>query len=297
MTDFNLLRNKDILAILDGDRDFGEFNGVKISMPYLSGPDLCDLSTMFGLHRSYSWNGQNCSRWSYLDDLIDYCINTGKISHLLSHMFLKKNFVVKFKDLSPKEIEETYKKIIDTVIDKINGILYCGGIELVIKNKQFFIQNINSEVEIEAPLMSQIDRDYIKELSDKANFDIENNNFDSAITKSRTLLEEVFCYVIEQKEEDPNESGDIIKLFNQVKSLYTMHQDRNQDKRINDLLSGLNKIVDSISQMRNNSSDSHGVGKRRINIAEHHARLFLNASIMVAEFILAVAQKQNGKDE
>lgn len=211
-------------------------------------------------------------------------------------MFMKNNFVAKFRDLSPKEIERTYKQIVDTVIDKINGILYCGGTELVIKNRQFFIQNINSEVKLETPVTNQIDREYIKELSDKANIDIKNNNFDSAITKSRTLMEEVFCYAIEQKNEEPNSSGDIIKLFNQVKNLYSMHQDHNQDRRINDLLSGLNKIIDSISQMRNNSSDSHGIGKRRIGIAEYHARLFLNTSIVMAEFILTVAQIQNEKD-
>lgn len=33
----------------------------------------------------------------------------------------------------------------------------------------------------------------------RAVIDIENSNFDSAITKSRTLLEETFCYVIELK--------------------------------------------------------------------------------------------------
>ena len=57
----------------------------------------------------------------------------------------------------------------------------------------------------------------------------------------------------------------------------------------------LNKIIDSISQMRNNSSDSHGVGNKRINIADYHARLYVNAAIMTAEFILSVAQKQNSK--
>ena len=34
--------------------------------------------------------------------------------------------------------------------------------------------------------------------------DIEQHNFDSAITKSRTLLEEVFCYVIEKRKENPS---------------------------------------------------------------------------------------------
>ena len=72
--------------------------------------------------------------------------------------------------------------------------------------------------------------------------DISQGNYDSAITKSRTLLEEVFCYAIERKGESPSESGDIRKLYNQVKLLNNMHQNKDMDKRINGLLSGLEKI-------------------------------------------------------
>ena len=43
--------------------------------------------------------------------------------------------------------------------------------------------------------------------------DIDEKNYDSAITKSRTLLEEVFCYVIELKNVEPSDSGDIHKLY------------------------------------------------------------------------------------
>lgn len=39
-----------------------------------------------------------------------------------------------------------------------------------------------------------------------------------------------------------------------------MHQDRDVDRRINGLLSGLKKILTAIGQTSNESSDSHGVG-------------------------------------
>ena len=59
---FSLLRNKEIIAILDGDTKYGDYefedlSTIKISMPYLSGADLCALSTLFGLPATYSWNG------------------------------------------------------------------------------------------------------------------------------------------------------------------------------------------------------------------------------------------------
>jgi hypothetical protein len=52
---FELRRDKSILTILDGDVDFGEIEttdskgNIKISMPYLSGPVLCGISSRFGL--------------------------------------------------------------------------------------------------------------------------------------------------------------------------------------------------------------------------------------------------------
>ena len=52
---FELLREKSTLSILDGDEDFGTLevngtdSGIKISMPYLSGQTLCDISNKFGL--------------------------------------------------------------------------------------------------------------------------------------------------------------------------------------------------------------------------------------------------------
>ena len=41
---FELLRNKAILAILDGDSQFGEIDDVEISMPYLSGLTIVEIS-------------------------------------------------------------------------------------------------------------------------------------------------------------------------------------------------------------------------------------------------------------
>lgn len=288
---FKLLKNKDIIAILDGDKDFGTYHDIKIAMPYLSGPDLCSISTNFGLQIEYGWNGNALSRWVYLDNLIDYCIENKKIQQLLSYLFSKNQFSDILKGLSPQEIDETHNVIINKIIEQINGLLYFGGHEFITINKQFIVKPTDGSIEVEAPTIKIIDSEYIKGLSDRALNDIEQSNYDSAITKCRTLIEEVFCYVIELKNETPSQSGKIEVLFNQVKSLYNMHQDREIDKRINMLLSGLEKIITSISLMRNKDSDSHGVGSKRINISEHHARLFLNASIMTCDFILAVGNK------
>lgn len=72
-----------------------------------------------------------------------------------------------------------------------------------------------------------------------------------------------------------------------------MRQSNEYDNRINGLLSGLEKILKSISEMRNAQGDAHGIGSARIKIKDHHARLFVNSSQIMADFILAVANNES----
>lgn len=291
---YDLLRNKDIIAILDGDSQIEEIDGIRIAMPYLSGPMLCELSQKFGCYQEYYWGNSskpNLSRWQYMDNILKYVIKENKVSQLLSYMMEKERFSDSLRKLNTvSDIEKMYKYIIQKVIDQINSILYFGGHELVIINNQFIVKNIDEKINIDIPNINVVNRDYIKDLSERAMKDIDEGNLDSAITKSRTILEETFCYAIEIKGEEPSDNGDIGKLYKQVKDLYSMHANKDMDKRVNKLLSGLENIVQSIAEMRNNGSDSHGLGSKRVNIADYHARLAVNSSTTMAEFILSVSQ-------
>ena len=256
---YELLRTKDIYAILDGDTKLGNYDfedgtSISVSMPYLRGSDLCDISSLFGLPETYSWGGSNLSRWQYLDNLMAFCIENQRCSDLLAYLFRKKQFSTMLSNHGAREIDAAYNHIIHQTIEAINGQLYFGGHKLFMVGQQFVVKNIDEKVEVEVPRIKLIDREYIKSISARAMDDVESLNFDSAITKSRTLLEETFCYVIEKKGESPVTSGNMATLYKQVKGLYKMHGDANTDRRINTLLSGLEKIVSSISEMRNKDS-------------------------------------------
>ena len=114
---------------------------------------------------------------------------------------------------SADELNEAHKTIVSTILEKINGLLLFGGNELIVNGKNFVIHPIGNWVEIAVPEIKTIDREYIKSMSSRAMRDIEQNDFDSAITKLRNLLEETFCYVIEKKNEIPLDSVDIEKLY------------------------------------------------------------------------------------
>ena len=60
------------------------------------------------------------------------------------------------------------------------------------------------------------------------------------------------------------------------------------DKRVNDLINGLNKVVNAIGSMRNIGGDAHGLGENRLRVLDYHARLLVNSAITIAEFMLSV---------
>lgn len=170
----------------------------------------------------------------------------------------------------PEETVEQYK-ICKQIIEK-----YSIGSDLIV-----------------SPSIAKFDRPYVKEIASRANKSIDSGNTDSAITQVRTLVEEVLIKGLEDKEIDFKRSGNVMELFKAFKNTYNMNSDPTMDERIKSLLSGLNTIVSSIGEMRNANSDSHGVGKKRIKIEKHHARLFVNAGIIVSEFLIEVINNQN----
>ena len=191
-----------------------------------------------------------------------------------------------------EQIRETYNKIVQGAIDKINSILLFSGIQLQIVNKQFVLTKAGEIVVFEAPKVKMVTYEYIRELPERIKDDIAKKDYDSVVTKSRTLLEEVMIYIMEQMTKERYKSnGDLMKMYAEVKSLLNMTQNKDWDIRINDLLSGINKIVDAIGKMRNMNSDAHGAGVGRIGIKEREARLIAASSVMVAEYLLSVYQK------
>ena len=291
--DFSLLINRKIIDVLIGDvKLYGEF-----SLPYMSGPELCQVSTTFGLARTYTWGNRgvaNKSRWEYMQDLMKHLNPQGRIPDLLSYLMQQ----VRFKNLigvgDIQKVDETYKGVIKSAIDAINAQLVIARVELRLVNKTFVLTRAGEEVVIETPKVENITSQYIRELLDRIKDDLDNKDYDSVITKSRTLLEEVLIFIIEKMTfERYKSSGDLVKMYQDATELLNMRQKSDWDKRINELLGGLHKIANAISSMRNMNSDAHGAGSGRINIKKREALLAAHSSMMLAEYWLSVFEKRD----
>lgn len=281
---YEMLRRKKIIEILDGDITIEEKENYLVKMPYLSGPKLCELSNEFGLYREYGKE----SRWVYLDDLLKYAIEKNRCDELLIRMFSKEAFTNLLTLKTKREIDDAYSYIVQAVINKINVILFLSRHELQCIQGHFYVTETGKEPIIEAINIQLINLEYVQGLKERCTEDFLVGNYDSVITKSRTMIEEVLIHILEQNQVEIESKGDINKIYNQVKCLYNMRQDKSYNGSVNGLLSGLEKIVQSIAEMRNSNSDAHGVGKKRITIREHEAKLVMNSTISFCEYILEI---------
>ena len=161
--------------------------------------------------------------------------------------------------------------------------------ELKLVNNRYVLDNIGEKVVINTPKVNVVTQQYIRELPNRIKEDLANKDYDSVITKSRTLLEEVLIYIIEKLTKERYKSnGDLVKIYQDVTELLNMRQKKDWDKRVNELLGGMHKMVSAISSMRNINSDAHGAGSGRIEIKEREALLASQSAMMLAEYWLSV---------
>ncbi len=281
--DFELLNRKDIIAILDGDIKFDDASDGILGMPYLKGNVLREMSREFGLIQEFG-----LSRWMYLENLLHYAVKNNRCDELLQYIFDINRFYQLEGLGNADEINKVYKDICNTAISQINAKLALGRHELKLVGGHFYITDLNQVVEVASHKLKTIDSLYVRDLLERCRDDLASGNYDSVITKSRTMIEEVLMYVLEKNNQPTELKGDIGKLYNQVKNLYNMQQSKDYDGRINSLLSGLERIVESIGAMRNANSDAHGVGSRRIRVKEREARLAMNSAMTFCEYILSI---------
>lgn len=189
-----------------------------------------------------------------------------------------------------EKIETDHMAIVQDCVSSradINQSIRLSRHELVLADGHFYMVETGKAPVIETPKLNVRSIPYVQGLRERCNDDLMAGNYDSVITKSRTMIEEILVQILEENKSSEIAKGDLNKLYNQVKVLYGMQQSKDFDGRVNSLLSGLEKIVQAVAEMRNANSDAHGVGSRRIVIRESEARLVMNSAITFCEYMIS----------
>lgn len=291
MKNWNVLKDREIISLIIGDIAITDnMLYMNLIMPYMRGVDICDFANSLGLNINYIV--EKLSRKEYMEKVLDYIIERNLINEFFRKLFELKRFR-SLCSRSRNNQSEIYWQTISEFMLKVNQILYYSNchIEYNLDSYIFSLVDDENEIILSAEVLEKVDNHYIKKIQEQALGVIKTGDYDSAITKSRTMLEEVFIHGIEEKGLEVEAKGNIIKLYNQFKALYNFTSNSDLDLRVNDLLSGFNKIVDSISRMRDLNSDSHGAGVRRISIDYNVAVLYVNSSFTLSNFFLSLVEK------
>lgn len=272
---------------------------VRYSMPNLTHSDINSLAPTFGINNIDTVNTYN--RTDKMSWLIKQCYDLNKENKLLEYFLDKKRYISNNREdfyvYEPDELEEKINKEIIAYLNYINTFLYYCDKKLISISNKYKVIEIVEDVQAINDIDSHISLEYVRKFPFRLKDNLDSGNYDTVITQSRTLIEEVYIHILEYSDEDyKSAKGNLKRLNSMVKDYLNMKTDKEYDKRINQLLSGLNKINDAIGDMRNENSDSHGVGSKRIQVNRREARLIMNSAITLCDYVLDVFEDKKSKE-
>lgn len=156
-----------------------------------------------------------------------------------------------------------------------------------IEEQQIDVQIIHLEYEIPKELTFE----HILESIEKCEKRINDEDYSGAVTSAKTLVEGV-CKEILQKFPDVtiDNKTDLPSLFTKVRQNLNLNpKDPKLDNSLKEVLTGLIKVVNGISEIRNSHGDSH---LPKYKIDRHHALAVVNSAKTVVTFLFNTYEYQ-----
>lgn len=248
-------------------------------------------------------------RKDYFEAALSYAEEYNLTQELFNYFFHKRYILKGIEDFNISneaslkekriEINNAWNKIVKKAIGYLNNILLIDNYESYydFQNNRISFYEINSNhsfiIENHIMNFSQLNELYIN-----AKNSLKVKDYDSVITKSRTILEYTFLYILRKENISIKENGKLRRYRTEVNKVLGLNPDgenwkdnKEKFKSILELVSGLNKIIDAIATMRDNYSDAHANLKKFIN-REAESELVLNSSITISLYYLDIYQRQ-----
>lgn len=247
-------------------------------LPYKSGPNLVEFFINFGSDDKYG--GGFPSRWKYTEDKVREYNGTVTLKKIIEDS-------VDPRDLMEGEFDTTES------IAQINEYIKYDGYELKKVEKFYKIHNSKGLI-VESVAASGLNHDFIKEQIDKCHSKINQGDFNGAITNARSLAEAVMIEIIETyKGVEIKNDGKLENLYKQVKKILNLTIDPEiLPSTVIQILSGLDSITCGLAGLSNNSGDRHA---NKFKTMKHHARLAVNSTMSLVDFLLDSREYQNSK--
>lgn len=170
MKDWNVLKDREIINLIIGDKTVGDDWFYQFTMPYMKGQDICEFSSNLGFHQDY-YKDERKSRFKYMENLIDYVIKKNMINTFFKELIKLKRF--RSIDISDSfyDANTIYWKIVNGLFSSINRILFfeechleydldAYEFTLVDDNKKLSNYKIKNKQLRDSYIVSEIDKVY-----------------------------------------------------------------------------------------------------------------------------------------
>lgn len=249
-------------------------------LPYKSGPKLVDFFVEYGADDQYGEGFP--SRWMYTEDKVRQFNGDPTLKKIIENS-------VDPRDFMEGQIDATMS------INQINEYLKFDGFELK-KVGEYYKIHDSKGLLVQAEKAKELNHEFIKEQIDKCHSKIDSGDFNGAITNARSLAEAVMIEIIEDHEgKEIRNDGKFENLYKKVKKILNLTIDPDVlPPTVIQVLSGLDSISGGLAGLSNNSGDRHA---NKFKTKKHHARLAVNSTMTLVDFLLDSREYQNKKQD
>lgn len=246
--------------------------------PYVKGYELVFYFNKYGFNETY---GQGFpSRWKYTEDKLRELNGKDAIRSIIE------------ETVDPRRYIGSYNTV-DEVAKQINDVIKFDKYELK-KVGDFYKVSDTQGILIQPETSKAINHSFINEQIKKCQKKILEEDFNGAVTNARSLIEAIFIEIIERHEQQEiRNDGDIENLWKRVKKIMKLEIDKEtMPEYIIQLLSGIESSIKGLAGLSNNAGDRHAV---KFITRKHHAKLAVNLSMTLSDFLLDSWQFQIDK--
>ena len=245
-------------------------------MPYLKGWELVHLFNKYGFSDVYEQGFP--SRWKYTEDKIRLLNGSPKLVKLIEEL------------LDPRRFHG-FNNTVEDAANELNNILKYDNYELNKIGEFYKITDRRGSI-VEAESTKTVDIEFVQEQIEKCRNKIIEEDYNGAITNARSLLEAIFIEIIERSENSEiANDGNIENLWKRVKKILRLEITKDEmPDTIVQILSGLDSVVKGLAGLSNKSADRHAT---KFITLRHHAKLAVNASMTISEFLLDSYARRN----
>lgn len=175
---------------------------------------------------------------------------------------------------------------VENTLKNVDGIIIMN----IAKDLNLFSPDI-----VDTEIDDKVSSDFVNQQIIKCKSKMNVGDYDGAITNARTLIEEILLSIEEKiigfrQEYD----GNMPALYKRVSKQINMYPDDFKTvNSLHEILRGFVSIVNGFAGVSNNIADRHATNKHP---DRHHAKLAVNSSLVLCEFLLESYEYQNSKE-